>query len=163
MKKAAIIYYSMSGNTDYVAKHISENIEADLIRIVPKKEYPDSGFKKFFWGGKSAVMGETPILEKYEFDESKYDDIIFGTPVWASSFVPPIRTFMKENKEKLKNKKISVFICYSGGGAEKAIEKLKKYLEIPDFDAQLILIDPKDKKSDENVKKINEFCEKITR
>lgn len=161
MGKIAIIYYSMSGNTDYVAKNIFKNIEADLIRIVPKKEYPNSGFKKFFWGGKSAVMGETPMLEEYEFDDSKYDCIVFGTPVWASSFVPPIRTFIKENKEKLKNKKFSVFICYSGGGAEKAIEKLKKYLEITDFDAQLILIDPKDNKSDENVKKINEFCEKI--
>ena len=52
MKKVAIVYYSMSGNTDYVAKHISKNIEADLIRIVPKKEYPNSGLKKFFWGGK---------------------------------------------------------------------------------------------------------------
>ena len=101
MKKVAIVYYSMTENTDYVAKHISENIEADLIRIVPQKEYPNSGFKKFLWGGKSAIMGETPKLEPYEFGETKYDYIIFGTPVWASSFVPPIRTFIKDNRDKL--------------------------------------------------------------
>lgn len=163
MGKIAVIYYSMSGNTDYVAKNISKNIEADLIRIVPKKEYPNSGFKKFFWGGKSAVMGETPILEEYQFDDSKYDCIVFGTPVWASSFVPPIRTFIKENQVKLKNKKIAVYICYSGGGAKKTIGKLQKYLNINEFKAKLILIDPKENETDENNIKIKEFCEEITK
>ena len=161
MKKIAVIYYSMSGNTEYVAKQISNNIDVDLINIIPKKEYPSSGLIKFLWGGKSAVMGETPKLEAYEFDESKYDYIIFGTPVWASSFVPPIRTFIKENKDGLNNKKISVFVCYSGGGAKKAIEKLRNYLEIKSFNAELILIDPKNKKANENLDKIKEFCKKI--
>ena len=159
--KKAVVYYSMSGNTDYVAKYISNKIDVDLVKIEPKKEYPNKGIRKFLWGGKSAVMGETPALEQYEFDSDKYDCIIFGTPVWASSFTPPIRTFIKENKEKLNGKKLAAFICYMGGGADKAIEKLKQCLEISELDAELILIDPKDKKSDEKDKKIEEFCEKI--
>lgn len=159
--KTAIIYYSMSGNTEYVANCILKNLDADLIKINPKKEYPNKGLKKFVWGGKSAVMGDTPELEEYEFDSDKYETIVFGTPVWASSFTPPIRTFIKENKEKLKNKKISVFICYLGGGADKAIEKLKKYLEIDKFNAELILIDPKDKETEENKKRIEDFCKLI--
>lgn len=159
--KKAIVYYSMSGNTDYVAKYISDKIDADLIKIEPKKEYPNKGIKKFLWGGKSAVMGETPALEQYEFNSEKCDCIILETPVWASSFTPPIRTFIKENKEKLKGKKLAAFICYMGGGADKAEEKLKQCLEISNFAAELILIDPKDKKSDEKDKQIEEFCEKI--
>lgn len=161
--KKAIVYYSMSGNTDYVAKYISEKIGAELIKIEPKKEYPNKGIRKFLWGGKSAVMAETPALEQYEFDSDKYDCIIFGTPVWASSFTPPIRTFIKENKEKLNDKKLAVYICYMGGGANKAIEKLKQFLEINEFNAELILIDPKDKKSSEKDKKIEEFCEKLNK
>ena len=70
--KKAIVYYSMSGNTEYVAKYIAEKVNVDLIRIEPKKQYPNKGFRKFFWGGKSALMGETPELESYSFDESKY-------------------------------------------------------------------------------------------
>lgn len=161
MKKVAIVYYSMSGNTEFVAKKISEKVDADLIRIVPKKEYPSTGIKKFFWGGKSAVMGETPALEEYEFDESKYDYIIFGTPVWASTFTPPIKTFIKDNKDKLKDKRISVFVCYSGGGADKAIVKLKNDLEIEKLETELILINPKDKETEENKNKIDEFCNRI--
>ena len=159
--KKAIVYYSMSGNTEFVAKKISEKIDADLIKIQPKKEYPNKGLRKFLWGGKSAVMAETPELEQYEFDSEKYDCIIFGTPVWASSFTPPIRTFIKENKEKIKEKKIAVYMCFMGGGADKALMKLKKVLDINDFNAELILIDPKEKNSPEKEKQIEEFCEKL--
>ena len=62
--KKAIVYYSMSGNTDYVANYISKRIDVDLIKIEPQKEYPNKGLKKFLWGGKSAVMCETCILLK---------------------------------------------------------------------------------------------------
>lgn len=159
--KSVVIYYSMSGNTEYVAKCIQDKINADLIRIEPKKEYPNKGFKKFFWGGKSAIMGDTPELEEYEFDADKYDCIIFGTPVWASTFTPPIRSFISKNKEKLEGKKIAAYTCYSGSGAENAIEKLRKYLEIDELEAELFLIDPKDKKSDEKDNQIEEFCENL--
>ena len=161
--KKAIVYYSMSGNTEYVANYISKKVDADLIRIEPKKEYPNKGLKKFLWGGRSAVMGETPELENYEFDSDKYDCIIFGTPVWASSFTPPIRTFINENKEKLKGKKIAAFVCYMGAGADKTIEKLKQILDIQNISAELKLIDPKDKKSEEKDRKIEEFCEDVCR
>ncbi|MBR3254653.1 MAG: NAD(P)H-dependent oxidoreductase [Clostridia bacterium] len=161
--KKAIVYYSMSGNTDYVAKYISDKMDADLIKIEPKKEYPNKGLRKFLWGGKSAVMGDTPALEQYQFESDKYDYIIFGTPVWASSFTPPVRTFIKENREKLKGKKLAAFICHMGGGADKAIKKLKEYLEIKELDAELILIDPKNKMSDKKNKEIAEFCEKLNK
>ncbi len=159
--KKAVVYYSMAGNTDYVAKRIAEKTGADLIRIVPKKAYPSNGFIKFMWGGQCAVMGQEPKLEEYEFDADKYDEIILGTPVWASTFTPPIRTFIKENKEKLNGKKISLFICYSGGGADKAEEKLKEFLGISGFANTLVLVDPLEKKTEEKDKQIEEFCEKI--
>ena len=60
--KTAVVYYSLTATEDYAAKRIAEKLDADLIRLEPEKAYPDSGFRKFFWGGKSAVMGETPAL-----------------------------------------------------------------------------------------------------
>ena len=158
--KSLIVYYSMGGNTQYAAETIAASTGADLLRIEPTKQYPDSGFRKFFWGGKSAVMGEKPSLLPYEFDSEKYERIIFGSPVWASNVVPPLRTFIEENRDNLKNKSISVFMCMSGSGGEKAIGKLKSFLGVEKFDNELILIDPKDKPSVENEEKINAFCEK---
>lgn len=159
--RTAIVYYSMSGNTKYAADKIADGIKAlgevDIIRLEPVKAYPDKGVRKFFWGGKSAVMAETPALQPYEFNIGKYDRVILGTPVWASTFAPPLRTFIHENQD-VKGKKIAVFACFSGGGADKAIEKMKKYIGIEQIEAELILIDPKDHVKEENNAKIAEFC-----
>ena len=158
--KTAIVYYSMSGNSEYVADKIAEKIEADILRIEPVKAYPDKGAEKFIWGGKSAVMREKPVLQPYEFSAEQYDRIILGTPVWASTFTPPIRTFIKENPA-ICGKKIAVYTCYSGGGADKAIEKMRKYLGIKEFEAELILVDPKENRKVEDDEKIDMFCQRL--
>ncbi len=155
--KTAIIYYSMSGNTKFIAGKIAEKLGADMIRIEPVKAYPDRGAKKFIWGGKSAVMREKPKLLPYEFNAGQYDTIIIGTPVWASSFAPPIRTFIQENKH-IQKKKIAAFVCFSGGGADKAMDKMKRYIGVDTFEAELALIDPKEKIKPETDAKIEGFC-----
>ena len=126
-RKTAIVYYSQSGNTEYVAKACARLLGADLIPIAPVKEYPSTGFKKFLWGGKSAVMGEAPRLENYAFDAEAYEGIILGCPVWAGTFAPPLRTFIEENREGLRDKRIAAFACCSGGPG-KVMEKLKKVI-----------------------------------
>ena len=68
---------------------------------------------------------------------------------------------LADNKESLRGKRLAVFTCYSGGGAEKAIGKLQKLLEIDSFEAELILTDPKNKPSEENEAKLDSFCAKI--
>ncbi len=158
--KTAIVYYSMSGNTAQTAEKIAAELGADLIRIDPVKEYPSKGIRKFIWGGKSAVMGDTPALQPYRFDGS-YDRIIFGTPIWAGNFAPPIRTFIKENRDALEEKSISAFVCCAGGDTAKAFEKLRQYLEVNVLEAQLELVDPKDKPSPENDEKLKAFCKKL--
>ena len=157
--RTAIIYYSMSGNTEFAAEKIAKKLEADVIRIEPVKAYPDKGVKKFFWGGKSAVMGEEPELLPYDFQAEQYDTIVIGTPIWASSFAPPIKTFLSKNRN-ITDKKIAVFTCFSGGGADKAIEKMRKFIGVDAFLAELILVDPKDKENPENDVMIEGFCRK---
>lgn len=158
--KTAIVYYSMSGNTAQTAQKIADLLGADLIPIEPVKAYPTKGMRKFLWGGKSAVMGDRPALSPYTFDGG-YDRIILGTPVWASNIAPPLRTFLADHAEELKGKELAVFLCYSGGGADKAIEKLSRLPGIDSLAAQLILIDPKDKPSPENEEKIKAFCAQL--
>ena len=137
--RTLIVYYSLEGNTQYAAERIAAALGAETLRLFPEKAYPDSGFKKFFWGGKSAVMAETPRLRPYVFDPGAWDRIIIGFPVWAGNVTPPIRTFIKEND--LRGKRIAAFAL----GAD-ALE------------AELVLIDPKAKPSEENERKIAAFC-----
>ena len=155
--KTAIVYYSLSGNTKYAAEKMAQALGADLIPLVPKKTYPDSGFKKFFWGGKSALMGEKPALELYTFQADAYDCVILGTPVWAGTIAPPLRTFIADHQITLQGKRLAVFACCSGGPG-KVMEKARKALDVDTLAAELILIDPKDKPSPENETKIAAFC-----
>ena len=159
--KTAIVYYSMSGNTASVARSLAAGLGADLIEVRPEKAYPDKGFKKFFWGGKSAVMADTPALMHYTFLAEDYDQVIFGFPVWAGNMAPPIRTFIKENKDALKGKRIAAFACQSGSGGEKAFRKLRECLDLDTLAATMILIDPKDKPKAANSQSIAEFRKKL--
>ena len=96
-------------------------------------------------------------------DEAKvtdYDCVILGTPVWAGTFAPPLRTLIRANAGKWREKKIAVFVC-SGGGPGKTLDKLKTELGIPAFAASLSLIDPKARPSEENEKKIAAFCDAL--
>ena len=159
--KSIIVFYSMGGNTAYAAEKTAALTAADLLRIEPVKQFPDKGFRKFFWGGMSAVMSDTPKLQPYSFNAEEYDQVIFGFPVWAGNIAPPLRTFIKEQSTMLKDKKIAAFACQGGSGAEKAFEKLAKCLGISSVDETMILIDPKDRPSEDNEDIIKAFCERL--
>lgn len=161
--RTLIVYYSLEGNTEYAAREIASNLGADMLRIEPVKAYPTSGFRKFFWGGKSAVMAEQPQLQPYTFRPEAYERIIFGFPVWAGNVTPPMHTFVRENLEALKGKHIAAFACQSGSGAEKALRKLRGYLDIASMEAEMVLIDPKTRPDPENGKRIKDFCDTLLR
>ncbi len=156
--KTLIVYYSMGGNTEYAAGKIAEKLGADLLRLEPEKKYPDSGFAKFFWGGKSVVMAEKPKLRPYRFDAEAYGTVIFGFPVWAGNIAPPIRTFLYENR--MKAARYAAFACQGGSGAERAFGKLKECLG-HDLSKTLVLVDPKDKPDPAKDLQIDLFCEAL--
>ena len=155
----AIVYYSLNGNTASIAIRIGDELNADIIEVRPEKQYPDKGIRKFLWGGKSAVMAEMPALMPYEFHAEKYDQIIIGFPVWASNVTPPLRTFIHENLEGLKGKRVAAFVCQSGSGAEKAFAKLSECLGGTELAATLVLIDPLTRPNPATEGKIKDFCD----
>lgn len=159
--KTLIVYYSLEGNTAYAAKRIAERIGADTLQLVPVKAYRDKGMAKFVWGGRSAMMAEAPKLQDYDIDLSQYDHIVIGFPVWASSFAPPIRTFVEAHRKELRRKDVSAFACQTSRGAEKALEKLRKAIGVEDFAEEATFLDPKKKRSGKTDALIDEFCDAL--
>lgn len=158
--KIAIVYYSLLGNTEYVANKLAEGLDSDVVKLETVKDYPKSKTKLIFIGGMKSAFKSKPKLKEYHFDPEKYDQIIIGTPTWASNLAPAIRTFLKENKDSFKDKNISVFVSSSGGNAEKVFESFKKTLGT-DLKAELSIADPKFKQSEDKDKQIDEFITKI--
>jgi flavodoxin len=111
--KKIIIYYSFDGDTKYFAEELAKELNADILFLEPKKEIASKGFSKYIWGGRQAVMKKKPELKEYDFKCGDYDTIIFGAPVWAGSFAPPLLSFF--NNEDIVNKKVGFFYCHRGG------------------------------------------------
>jgi flavodoxin len=122
--KTLVIFYSLEGNTKYLAHAIAETSGADILELKPKKDLVRiKGVGKYFWGGGQVVMKEKPDLVPFDVDPAHYDLFFIGTPVWAFSYAPPLRTFF--SGIKLKNKKIALF-CSHGGTMGRTLENMKK-------------------------------------
>lgn len=67
-------------------------------------------------------MKDKPELEAFNADFSKYDIVFVGSPVWAWTYTPAIRTLVENGY--LKGKKI-YFFTTSGGDKRKVEERAK--------------------------------------
>lgn len=152
--KTVVIFYSLEGNTKFIAQAISKELQADIIELETVKEFPSSGFKKYIWGGKSIVFKQYPELKNKNLDLSVYENIIIGTPIWAGSYAAPLNTFVKQHS--FSGKKVALFACHGGGGAEKCFKMFKQSLTGNDFIGEIDFIDPlKKDKEKNNIKAVN--------
>lgn len=158
--KTLIVYYSLEGNTKWAAEKIAAALGADTLRLAPRAAYPDKGFKKFLFGGKSAVMKETPELEPYEVDIKQYEHIVLATPVWAGTLAPPLRTFIQQ--EDLAGRQFALVASSMGGSPGKTFEHLKALLGVTEDIPVLSLKDPKSHPSQANEEALAAFCERLT-
>lgn len=157
--KAVVVYYSLEGNTEYAARILAEELGADIIRIDPEKPYP-TGKSKFLVGGKDATMKIKPMLKKYSFDSKAYDTVIIGTPLWAWTMAPPIRTFLSEND--LSDKAVHFFVSSGGGKDGKCFAAMEELAHVQNGRAlRLSLIEPLKKKSESMDGTIRKFAADI--
>lgn len=111
-KKALIVYYSLEGNCDFIAKEIKNNINADMLRLEPKKQVNPKSFSKYIWGGTQVFMRRKPELLDFKVNMEEYDTLFIGTPVWAWTFAPPLASFFES--VDIRGKKIAFFACHEG-------------------------------------------------
>ncbi|MBK5252902.1 MAG: hypothetical protein JJE03_00270 [Peptostreptococcaceae bacterium] len=122
-KKQAVIYYSLTGNTKLVAELIAKEADADLIEIEMEKPY--TRFSAAIKGVFQVFRQSKPRITN-DIDLTNYDRIYIGTPVWCSTYVPPINTVIRnvdfEGKELL-------FFCTHKGGMGKTFKHFRDILK----------------------------------
>ena len=144
--KKLFIYYSNTGNGDFVADYLAEN-GYEIRKAIPKKDLPKSFFFKVLTGGFIAGLNKKSKLKDYDGSVGDYEEIIIGSPVWNGRLSCPINAVLA--KTDLTGKEVS-FILYAGGGeAPKAEKRLKK-----EFPSAWITVLKEPKKYPEELKKI---------
>lgn len=152
--KTLVVFYSLEGNTKFIAETVAKQLQADLLEIKPKKAFPTKGFQKYWVGGKSVLLKRCPELTLQDTDLNKYENILFGTPVWAGTFASPLRSFLRQHP--IQKKKIAMFACHAYKGAqsaEKCFQDLKEQLAGNTFAGEAEFQDPLKRNREENEKK----------
>ncbi|MFA6422643.1 MAG: flavodoxin [Candidatus Buchananbacteria bacterium] len=155
--KSLIIFYSLDGNTRFLANEMAKEIGADLLELKPEKSINAGNFMKYFWGGKQVMMNERPKLLAMENKPADYELSIIGTPVWASNFAPVFKTFFSE--VKIRDKKIGLF-CSCGASAGNAINNFRDELTGNNILSEMVFINPL-RKPEENSTIAKEWVRKM--
>lgn len=138
MTKSLVIYFSLTGNTKYVAESIAEATGADLLELTPLKPYP-RGFLCYLFGGMQAVFGSKPALKPFDKNPADYDLWLIGTPVWAGRHAPPLNTFL--SRVSTAGKKIALWAC-AGDPNGKALSAIKSRIQDGQVVGELELREP---------------------
>lgn len=122
--KTIVIFYSISGQTEFVANKLAEKLECETLKIQTLEIIKLNVISMYYGGTKAMMSNELPKLRPYAFNQDDYDNIIIGFPNWASNCPPAMKTFIAENKFVGKN--IYLFTTYGARGGNACLENVAK-------------------------------------
>ncbi len=123
--KTAVVYYSLSGNTKWIAEQIAKALNADLIELKTQRRYPGARWLQMVICGASVTFKRMPRLANLP-SLSSYDNIILGAPVWAGTVASPMNTFL--HKAELSGKNVALFAMSGGGDVAKFMSRMEEAL-----------------------------------
>lgn len=125
-KKVLLVYYSRTGTTKKVAEKICKLAGCDVEEIVDTKDR--SGVVGYLVSGKDATLKKLTQLKETIKNPNEYDLVIIGTPVWAFTMSTPIRAYITDNKDKLKN--VAFFCTQGSSGSDGTFKDMEKLCEL---------------------------------
>ena len=112
-KKALVVYFSATGTTKKAAQKVRKAADADILRILPKKNYTDADLE--YWNDCRANREQDAntyvAISTVIRNLKQYDTVYLGYPIWHGKEPGVIRTFLKNNS--LKGRNVIPF-CTSG-------------------------------------------------
>jgi flavodoxin len=150
--KSLVVYYTRTGATEKVALDIAERLGSEVEKILDLKKR--KGLFGFLSGGKDSVGKKLTQIDTLKKDPEKYDVIIVGTPVWAGTMAPAIRTYLN-----IHHPKKAAFFCTCGNSSGRAFPDMLELAVDTKLKGELSLT-AKELKQDYS-RKVDEFVEKI--
>lgn len=130
------IYFSWSGNGDYIASFLKERgyepIKVETLKPLGKVNF----FRILKYGFKAMGNKKTPIKD-IDLKLNKDDLVIIGSPIWNDRLSTPINTVLSQfefNKENTK------FILYPAG--EETNKSFKQILDLGFMEKPIVYAHP---------------------
>ena len=127
MGKELVAYFSASGTTANVAKHLAKAADADLYEIRPAVPYTRSDLNWMDKQSRSSVemrdRSFRPALADTDAKIDAYDTVFLGFPIWWYVAPTIINSFLEAYD--FSGKKIVLFATSGGSGFGKAVASLQ--------------------------------------
>ena len=96
------VYYSRTGNTEKLMREIAAELKCEIVKLDDGVDR--SGLGGWMRSGMQAMARRLPPVKppKTAFPLGVYDLIIIGTPVWAGRCSSPVRSFLVEYGNELR-------------------------------------------------------------
>jgi flavodoxin len=132
--KSLVVYYSRTGKTKFVAETIAAELGSDIEEIVDLKSR--DGKMGWMSATQDASRGKETQIAPTTKNPNNYDMLIIGTPVWAFTLTPAIKTYLK--KCDLSGKRVALFFTL-GICLGQTVEKTKSLIPNSQFAGELAI------------------------
>lgn len=122
--KILVIYFSETGNTQKLAKLISDKVGGDFVRIETEKLYPEDYDELVDDAKKEKDNNDRPKLKELNINLENYDTIFVGYPIWWYQMPMAMYTFF--DNYDFANKTIIPFNTHEGSGSSGTYEDIQK-------------------------------------
>ena len=122
--KVLVVYFSQSGNTQKLAKLISDRVGGDFVRIETVQEYPTKYSELADFAKKEKDNNIKPELKELNINLEDYDTIFIGYPIWWYTLPMPMYTFF--DTYDFDGKTIVPFNTHEGSGNGGTYETIKE-------------------------------------
>ena len=122
--RVLIVYYSLSGNTERVARDLATRLGADLEQI--REPTNRRGFLGYLRAALDSLRGTSVQLVGPVRNPRDYALTIVGTPVWAGRITPAARTFLKSIRDVAPA--IAFFTTSGGTPAQRLVPSVERLL-----------------------------------
>jgi len=153
--KSLVVFYSRSGSTKKVGEAVAKELGSDLEELVDLKKR--GGPIGFIRSGRDASGRKLARINSTKYDPSQYDLVIICTPVWAANITPAARTYLTDNKEKIKD--AAFLLTFGGRGGDGCLSDMKQiYGRDP---RGTLMVRQKEISSGEFAQKIKQFASQL--
>lgn len=153
--KILVAYYSRTGTTKQACEELASQLGADLEQITDTKGR--GGVFGYLGGGRDAVRKAQTVIGPLKFDPSQYDLVVLASPVWGAHIAPALRTYLVQNKGKIRK---AAFLCTMGGSGDAGTFADMRELTGLEPAAQLTLL-TREVKQGRHADKLREFADKL--
>lgn len=154
--KSLVVYYSRTGKNRTLAQYLSEKyrFQKDEIFDLAKR----GGYGGFLKSGFTTMMRIGTKIAPRKIDPIDYENIIICSPIWVGILPPAIRTYIKSNKERIRN---IIFVSISGVGRENTMLKNDFKSVYGKFAKKMFLFSETEFENDSWKEKVDEYIKSL--